>query len=253
MKTFLSMTSLLMTLMFSACGPRDSQNSFLSSIRLPDVRPLIIGMSGYSTCTKSRDYHDGALGPLGAQLFRQIEPIIELMVDKLDAKPAITASCYTDDRQLISSSSLDNWKLNHPRDSEYLPTLHQQMELFTHVFVVGHSYGGWLSMKLAETYTGAIDKIKTLHTIDPISKELCYFNNVSECLSAPRDIKKDAREHIRDVTQTWANAWQNMTFFLHSSAIEEADQNLKIEAEHWDIDNDESLWETISHQVATSF
>ncbi len=251
MKTICPIYILISVIALTSCGFRQAENSRLSS--LPAVRPLIIGMSGYSTCTKSDSYHHGEQGPLGAQLFRKIEPIFQQITDKLGVEPGLMASCFTNDSQLIAASSLDGWRLVKPSDEEYLANVHQQIEFFTHVFVVGHSYGGWLSMKLAETYNGAKDKIKTLHTIDPISKKLCYFDNVSECLSAPRDLDATARSRIRDNTDMWVNAWQDTTFFLHSSAIEEADENPKYEAEHWDIDNDDGLWETINEKIALSF
>lgn len=254
MKNLALMTSMITITLLSSCGPAGSNKSWLSGLlSSPQIRPLFVGMSGYSTCTESRDYHDGEMGPLGAQLFRQIEPILAQIKDKLDVEPALMASCFTDGRELIAASSLDDWIPKNKTDEGYLDVIHEQLEHFSHVFVVGHSYGGWLAMKLASSYSGIADKIKTLHTIDPISKELCYFDNISECLSAPRDIEQPAREHIRNVTETWMNAWQDATFFLHSSPITEADENKKYESEHWDIDNDQDLWEEIHRQVATSF
>jgi hypothetical protein len=251
MKTSHLLLILMTALTLASCGFRQVETSHLSS--LPAVRPLIVGMSGYSTCTESDSYHNGNQGPLGAQLFRKIEPIFQQITDKLGIEPGLMASCFTNDSKLIAASSLDAWKLTKPTDKDYLASVHQQIDFFTHIFVVGHSYGGWLSMKLAETYNGAKDKIKTLHTIDPISKELCYFDNVSECLSAPRDLDAHARGRIRDNTEIWVNAWQDTTFFLHSSAIDEADENPKYEAEHWDIDNDDDLWETIAEKIGLSF
>lgn len=251
MKTVRSLFIIIVSLALNACGFRQAETSQLSS--LPAIRPLIVGMSGYSTCTESDSYHNGEQGPLGAQIFRKIERIFQHITDKLGVEPGLMASCFTNDSKLITASSLDGWKLNKPSDKEYLASVHQQIDFFTHVFVVGHSYGGWLAMKLAETYGGANDKIKTLHTIDPISKELCYFNNVSECLSAPRDFDVASRTRIRENTGVWVNAWQDTTFFLHSSAIAEADENPKYDAEHWDIDNDDSLWESLNEKVALSF
>jgi hypothetical protein len=251
MKTSHLLLILISALLPASCGFRQADTSQLSS--LPAIRPLIVGMSGYSTCTESDSYHNGDQGPLGAQLFRKIEPIFQQITDKLGVEPGLMASCFTNDSKLITASSLDGWKLTKPTDKDYLASVHQQIDFFTHVFVVGHSYGGWLSMKLAETYNGAKEKIKTMHTIDPISKELCYFDNVSECLSAPRDFDAAARGRIRDNTDMWVNAWQDTTFFLHSSPIEEADENPKYEAEHWDIDNDDDLWETIGEKIALSF
>ena len=252
MKTLSAISISVTCLLLAACGSANRVSSArLSS--LPNIRPLIVGMSGYSTCKESDDYHNGAPGPLGAQIFRKIETIVQQISEKIGVEPALFASCFTDNSQLITASSLDGWSLKRPTDAEYLADINKNMDFFTHVFIVGHSYGGWLSMKLAESHKGASDKIKTLHTIDPISKELCYFDNISECLSAPRDIEKSSREYIRDHTETWVNAWQEVTFFLHSSAIAEADENPRYDDEHWDIDNNDDLWEKIHQQIALTF
>jgi len=237
---------------FFGCGSRRDSGLLLSHQVIPGIRPLIVGMSGYNTCTRSQNYHNGETGPLGAQIFRNIESVTQQITDILGIEPGIMASCFTDSSDLITSSSMDGWKLNRPEDQDYIAEIHNQMEFFTHVFVVGHSYGGWLSLKLAETYNGPTDRIKTLHSIDPISKKLCYFDSVSECLSAPRDIETAAREHIRDFTDFWASPWQDATFFLHSSPIEEADENPHHDAEHWDIDNDQDLWDSIQQKIALS-
>lgn len=250
MKTLYTMWMSTICLTLAACGNRDTGHSSRLLFNLPSTRPLVIGMSGYSTCTESEDYHNGESGPLGAQIFRKVEMVVQRISEKINVEPAVLASCFTDNSELITASSLDGWVLKQPKDGDYLASIREQIDFFTHVFVVGHSYGGWLAMKLAESYRGTPDKIKTLHTIDPISKELCYFNNVSECLSAPRDIGKPSREHIRDHTETWVNAWQDVTFFLHSSSIAEADENPKYDEEHWDIDNNDELWEKIHQQIA---
>jgi pimeloyl-ACP methyl ester carboxylesterase len=212
-------------------------------------KPLIVGMAGYSTCAQSKDYHDGQWGPLGSPMFRRIEGLAETVTEKFGVEPTILASCFTKESKIIASSSLDDWSVTQPKDEEYLNRIYEQFPLYTDVFVVGHSYGGWLAMKLAESYEGDPSLIKTLHTIDPISKKLCYFDNVSECLSAPRDILTDARQHISLYSGVWVNPWQDATFFLHSSAISEADFNPKYNLDHWDIDNNDDVWADISQRV----
>jgi pimeloyl-ACP methyl ester carboxylesterase len=237
-----------------ACGnPSQKTNEANTSDELmgqKPTKPLIVGMAGYSTCAQSKEYHDGQWGPLGSPMFRRVEGLAKTVTDKFGVEPTILASCFTSESKIIASSSLDDWSVTQPQDEEYLDRIYEQLPLYTDVFVVGHSYGGWLAMKMAESYEGDPSLIKTLHTIDPISKKLCFFDSVPECLSAPRDILSDARAHISLYTGVWVNPWQDATFFLHSSAISEADFNPKYNLDHWAIDNNEDVWKDINQRVS---
>jgi pimeloyl-ACP methyl ester carboxylesterase len=112
------------------------------------------------------------------------------------------------------------------------------------VYLVGHSYGGWLAMQLASS----LDKkanIRLLATIDPISRVTCGTDNFTKwgidglfsgnwfaeeiegCDSYPKDISAANRSAIKKRTVNWVNYFQTSYRILHSSAIPEAHENIE--------------------------
>jgi pimeloyl-ACP methyl ester carboxylesterase len=230
----------LLPSLLAGCG-NQSATSVLTDVG-GNPRPLIIAAAGYSTCKTDKNFHNGMQGPLGGRLFRKVEDFAQTIQEKTGVVPMTLASCFTTDTKLIVSSSADPSTVKSPSDEEYIESLHAAMDQYSDIFIVGHSYGGWLAMKLVEDYHGPANKIKSLYSIDPISKKLCFFNNPEYCLSAPKDILAAGRQHINDMTQLWVNPWQNKTFYLHSSVIPQADENPKFNIEHYDLDTAEAIW-----------
>ncbi len=228
----------------TACGPH--AGSFFSSE--DPVKPLIISMSGYSSCKPSEQHNDEE-SPLGTRMFARTLDLKAFVEEKLGQKAEVMASCYNDDRDLVTSSSINQWSRDTSNDTDYINALHRTMGDYSHVYLFGHSYGGWLSMKTLESWKGSASLVKFLYTIDPISKKLCYFDNPGECLSAPRDIKAAAREHIKNHTDLWVNAWQEETFYLHSSPISHADENPEYQVGHREIDESNALWNDMKSRV----
>jgi len=237
-----------MSLMIGSCGARSPGQ--LSSDELPGsgAKPIIIGMSGYSSC-KTSDRHNGEVGPLGSGMFDHVLEMQKFILDKTGHLPQVLASCFTSEKQLITAASADDWAIETPSDEDYIAKLQQKMEESTDAYIVGHSYGGWLSMKLIESWEGSPDLIKALYTIDPISKKLCFFDTPGDCTSAPKDITPSARQHINDYTGLWVNAWQQKTIFLHSSIIPQADENPKFNISHWEIDNHVAMWDSFKSHL----
>lgn len=234
-------------LMFS-CADRSAQSGLAADAERKVPKPLIIGMSGFATCRTS-DQHDGEWGPLGHAMFARVLDLRDQIRTTSGYEPDVMASCFTADKELITSSSPGNWELHYPEDDEYIEHLHHKMSEYTDVFVIGHSYGGWLAMKLVESWQGAPELIKTLHTIDPISKRLCFFDKPSDCLSAPKDITVAGRKHIRENSGAWINPWQQKTFFLHSSIIPQADANPLFDLNHWDLDTHDEIWDDVKSRA----
>lgn len=245
MKThYLALVCILVT---ASCGNRkESRSSLSETIATPKL--LVVAMSGFGTC-KASTQHQGEWGPLGHGMFNYVFDVMGHIENTTGHAPDMMASCFTKSSELITSWSTENWALHQPTDESYLASIQQKMEEYTHVYVVGHSYGGWLAMKLVEGWQGAPERIKTLHTIDPISKKLCFFDTPSDCISAPKDIDAAAREHIRDYSGVWVNPWQDRTFFLHSSIIPEADVNPRYNVLHWDIDTKREIWDDIKSKA----
>ena len=103
------------------------------------------------------------------------------------------------------------------------------------LYMVGHSYGGWTSMKIASTLT-AINKMASLITVDPISKVNCTPNTIinyatskpdDRCKEAPTDFAAQQIEDIASRTNLWLNVYQNDFEALHSGPIAAAQNLLK--------------------------
>lgn len=233
---------LAMSLLLASCGVKSPGHVSSVSSPAPNTKPLIIGMSGFSSCKESAQ-HNGEVGPLGSRMFEHVLDLQKFIQEKTGHQPEVFASCFNSDRELITSASSNNWQLETPTDENYIASLHELMAEFSEVYVVGHSYGGWLSMKLIESWQGSPTLIKSLYTIDPISKKLCFFDTPSDCISAPKDISTTARQYIKDHTGLWVNPWQQKTIFLHSSAIAQADENPLFNISHWEIDNHGAIWD----------
>jgi pimeloyl-ACP methyl ester carboxylesterase len=192
----------------------------------------------------------GQYGPEGHEIFKRVTTLAAYIKSQFNVDPSIQASCFTKERRLIVSSSLNHYNPTTPTDEEYLDNTHQLMNDYTHIYVVGHSYGGWLAMKLMETWNGDQNAVKSVYTLDPISKELCYFNNPDECVSAPNDISDAGRQHIQDYSGIWVNPWQENTLFLHSSRIPQADMNPQYDVTHWSMLPNDDIWFDIRSRVS---
>jgi hypothetical protein len=236
-------------LLTASCGSRPGKSSLLSGGRAPTPKPLIIGMSGYATCLESEDV-PGQYGPKGHEMFKRITAIADYIKSQFGVEPAVHASCFTTERRLIVSSSPSQYQPTSPTDDEYLESTHQLMNDYSDIFVVGHSYGGWLAMKLMESWNGNQYAVKTIYTLDPISRKLCFFDDPNECLSAPHDILDSGRRHISDNSGVWVNPWQRNTLFLHSSQIAEADLNPQYDLTHWSILTDDEIWVDIRSRIS---
>ena len=103
------------------------------------------------------------------------------------------------------------------------------------VHIVGHSYGGWLGLKIAATIEDA-DPPRSIVTIDPISHELCTPPDVVDsllgappkpaCQQGPADLPQDVLSSIGERSKTWLNFYQTDAHILHSGSLTGA-QNIK--------------------------
>jgi hypothetical protein len=236
-----------MTMLTSACGSHYKASTLKDEDRLN--KPLVIAMSGFSTCRSNDSYHNGKPGPLGGQMFRKVEEFSNHIREAFGVEPVVLSSCFTKGANLIVSSSENPNSVSSPSDEDYLNSLRDVMTQFSNVYVVGHSYGGWLGMKLLETYDGDHDKVEFLYSIDPISRKLCFFTNPKECVTSPKDILDPERRHINEVTKLWVNPWQLETRFLHSSIIPEADENPRLEIDHFDLDTSDIIWSDMKSRI----
>lgn len=153
----------------------------------------------------------------------------------------VLTSCFIDPDKILMSRNFS------PRfdtvDSEAL--IEQAMaglDANQRVFVIGHSYGGWIAMKIAERFTSQSGQLAGLITIDAISRKGCTYSNWSNCLAAPQDFSKESLDEVKTNTRHWANFYQTTTPYLHSGSIAQADVNLELQASHFTIDTNEAVW-----------
>jgi pimeloyl-ACP methyl ester carboxylesterase len=106
------------------------------------------------------------------------------------------------------------------------------------IVIVGHSYGGWLSMFLTTRLSPAT-KVDTLVTVDPISQVYCtiadvlkrfsmYYNQETPkpgCQQAPADMNPDGYRRIAGRSRIWRQYFQARTSPLRSGPIPAASSN----------------------------
>jgi hypothetical protein len=121
-----------------------------------------------------------------------------------------------------------------------------RVSLFQNVVIIGHSYGGWKSMKLATSLLQVpnIQAPLTLITIDPISKVHCTGPLDPGCREAPQDFSPQELQQLNSRTR-WLNAVQEPAVILGSKPIAAAHVNLKIAGNHFTIPKDTDLWQAI--------
>ena len=143
------------------------------------------------------------------------------------------------------------------------------------VYMIGHSYGGWMIMKsaLRRLASGRSKfKLKGLFTIDPISWKECDISAVTRsyfgfgyanaatpaCTRPPADLKNSFGALARH-SMIWHNFYQVTFPILHSGMIYQATKNTmpqlpvdrQIVGHHATIMNSEKVWQHINSDVAS--
>lgn len=130
-------------------------------------------------------------------------------------------------------------------EMENLVSAHPGMPLF----IMGHSYGGWMSMYLTTQLAEEV-KIDALFSIDPIGIRCGpsgYLTGSPECKKAPTDLNHAL---IKERVEVWENIYQNQDSWLHSSEIEVANNHLlDFRGPHGQIDTDKRTWEIIRKDI----
>lgn len=207
---------------------------------------ILVALEGYASCTTDTDTFAG---------FEKNEMYQGLM----KTKAYLTASTGEDFKFFVSCFSKNPDKLYYisseqkvtgpdmavpMADSDGVVSALMTM-LGNHpnpkAFIIGHSYGGWLSMKAVQTAVsiGMTDVVRVLHTLDPVGKNDCGLGGVISsgmagsdsptpdymlgCRHAPNDLDTGA---IAIGTTRWKNVFQNIDVLMHSSEIRAADENL---------------------------
>jgi hypothetical protein len=243
--------NLFLPILLASFGCGAGNSSELSrSIRAPRKAPVFFIIGGRRSCKPTSD--EAQDNPRGAGLHQSLMAMLGRYESETGKQAEYFSAChYNGAQDMAFTSSWDS-------DVEYEKTedevrneiLRKRAQIDAEQAVlIGHSYGGWVAMSLASNLHPS-ESFGQLYTIDPISKVKCTVLRPFGCRSAPSDINKSARRYIADKSGSWHNYFENQTWHLHSSAIEEADLNGKSNFPHKGIESDPAVWRDILSQVS---
>jgi hypothetical protein len=244
---------LLFLCLATSCGKKSS--SKLSSNDDVLNKPLLIVMSGFGSCVKTR-FHGEWESPVEMPMTVEAIKISREIYDEFGVESDIFVSCYTKLSELRYATSDDNFmKLNTNQNPEDVARLvRKRSESTPNTFIIGHSYGGWTSMKtfLASSSKSSLPTVKAYYSLDPISRKLCRLENPlswGQCTGAPKDLTDNELISIRAQTDIWVNVWQDRTSFLHSAPIDHAHINTYYPVQHWDVNGLDEVWSGFHQEI----
>lgn len=236
----LAVPALIGATLFGCGSPHEAQ---LSGQEQPDSIQIML-FGGNRSCKPGLD---AAPSPLHMDMARRAIGLINQFRSRGGTVDVLT-SCFTSpDKVLVSRNFSPKFEAIDPEN--LLNEAHSTADINHRIFVIGHSYGGWVAMKMAEDLNAQAGQLAGLVTIDPISRKDCTYTNWTNCLGAPRDFGDDALRGIKEKTAHWANFYQTTTPFLHSSEIAQADVNTKLDATHFTIDSNEAVWRHLDRML----
>lgn len=240
--------SLMLAVVVVGCGANPSAS------RLMDVQSDSVFLAVFGGNASCKPDQNGQRSPLGMDMYRPFVALSDRLTTDNGWHLSWILTCHNSDASVHYVTSDDPEAMRTMPIPEVAPFV----ESFTtanspgHVFIGGHSYGGWLALKVALALPDDLN-IEGLFSIDAISRKNCTFANPAECTQAPTDITRDQRRTLSDRTAHWINFFENQTFYLHSSPISEADENLKVATSHTGIDTHANVWTKVTNVVASRF
>jgi hypothetical protein len=234
-----SAIGLISLTVLSACGMQTTS----SLMGGKEPVPLFVAMGGNTSCKDADDRYNPRL--IG--LYRPLESLMERLKNERSVPSKSIVSCY-DDTATVYFNIEGSDEVLTGTPEEFAESIQNFMTEESSLMLIGHSYGGWLTMKTAATLANN-DRLTGVFTVDPISRRDCSFSNPSGCTSAPRDFTAAQLNDIKERSQIWSNYWQNQTFYLHSSPITQADNNVKVATSHSNIDAHQATWQHIEQGV----
>ena len=236
--------------------------------------PIFWMVGGWNSCKEKAP--DMRPSPWGMNAYQNFLPMFERLKATRFPKSEYFASCLTPDIRDVKlvSSSTGGEILDIPRESAISLVAKRASELNAPIIIIGHSYGGWISMKAAQTKTET--PVKLLLTMDPISAVTCTQDVMAQilemkilddlfaappgCTSSPQDITEVERNLIRSNIGRWVNIWQIDTFnLLHGSPISQA-ENEQITQDglaavngHIALGLNPLVWQKIQGYIETTF
>jgi pimeloyl-ACP methyl ester carboxylesterase len=248
------------SLLLTDCGRSASES------RLNDSEPaiqdvLIFFSSGFGSCGDER-------------FPSRITPLVHEM-RQYGVQLRYVAACFDTSATLhFSSSALQGERMktgDYNAVIRYAASELAQVQSKS-VYFIGHSYGGWLSMTVAENLAGR-SRVRGIVTIDPMSPNHCYTSVVAKsylqqgiglegepgCLQAPLDWGPSRRTNLHQRSGWWLNFYQATDRLIHSGPMPPAENFLIPYDEsrsynalaHRDIDTDARVWKRIEDRILT--
>jgi len=206
---------------------------------------LYVVVSGNATCTASTQ-RSPVPGLIATSLFEGFNETV-LSRNMIGPNDDVIFACYERLSPMMQVYDLRLQPQMLPIEQSQLDAIVLgRVSLFQNVVIIGHSYGGWKSMKLATSLLQVlnIQAPLTLITIDPISKVHCQNPLDPGCREAPQDFSPQELQQLNSRTR-WLNAVQEPAVILGSKPIAAAHVNLKIAGNHFTIPKDTGLWQAI--------
>jgi len=192
-------------------------------------------LGGYLSCKNDKN---NAVTLEGSRMALILSDLMAELKSAGKEDPVSLVSCYSWDATNITYIlSSDPTKTVTSTVDEMIATFNSLLAgtKKPNLYMVGHSYGGWTSMKIA-TNLKANSKISALITVDPISKQNCTPNTIinyvnsqpdSRCKEPPADFVSERIDEIASRTNLWLNVYQTDFEALHSGPISAAQNLLK--------------------------
>ena len=206
--------------------------------------PVVIVLGGFWSCgseTMSKNKADwspmetrGSAGSMFTIATRQIQTIKNAVKGDF----GVVSSCYYPEVDISGINYINN--LSGSKSvvrtdlDQMILAINGSLEKLKNpkVSLIGHSYGGWTAMKVAQNLTPKAT-LNTLVTIDAISRKNCHPREFvkalekgqpfSGCAEAPSDFNTQEIEAIaKRANGSWYNYYQTSAVMLHSSAFNSA-------------------------------
>jgi hypothetical protein len=229
--------------LLSGCGADSSFQE--STVATASGVPVLFLLGGRDSCKYVNESDE--LSPLGSGLYESFKILMDRMASDGLQKPEYFAACHYNGSEDMAFVSSWDQEVQYDRSEDEVrrAILKKRSEIQqSQAIIVGHSFGGWIAMSLVSELTQS-KAMGQLYTLDPISKIECSFFSPDGCNSAPGDFQQTDRQKMTRNSTQWQNYYQEQSFFIHSSSIEEADRNFYVDLDHTDMDQDSEAWEAI--------
>jgi pimeloyl-ACP methyl ester carboxylesterase len=223
--------------LMTASDPKDNSKSV-----------LLLQAGGFATCLRTvpSGYANGA--PYGVFRYKTFDEIRNELSASGYEVYQIVSCFYADGNVVTFYSDQDPSRKFEMSVSDYIKYVVDlaSIQRFESVSVMGHSYGGWLSLQLASALAWKTD-VRLLASIDPISPKQCNIQlfvqqfagislnrmrgipaPVTGCQRSPEDLSTTQKLSLKGAVRRWINYYQQDFLPLHSAAMADANLNEEV-------------------------